>query len=213
MGIHGLSEYLISKYAGYEDFASDPPDTSFGQPINAIQTRILKDKIILIYDKITSGITALPMFQELNKELTGEFYWNVFQDLINNLAAKIEHMNLKAGFSFSIQLIEALNQLRNVLVKNKVEREKMLKMDSAIKSIQDHIWQESKRFLNLHNLKGTAIDTPELKGIVNTIVPTWDYGPGKNPAKGVLYKHPPKETPNKMMKRLLQEMKNEKKGK
>lgn len=213
MGIHGLSEYLIAKYAGYEDFASEPPDTSFGQPINAIQARILKDKIILTYDKIASGITRLPIYQELNTELAGEFYWNVFKDLINNLAAKIDSMNLKAGFSFSVQLIDALNQLRNAMVKGKVEREKMLKMDSAIKNIQDHIWEESKRFLNLHNLKGTGIDTPELKGIVNTIVPTWDYGPGKNPAKGELYKHPPKETPKKMMKRLLQEMENEKKGK
>lgn len=213
MALRGLAEYLAIKYAGYEDFSSDPPDMSFGKPINAANARILKDKIILAYDKVTQGVTQLPFYHALNQELGTEFYWKLFKDLINNLAANIELMNLKDGFSFSIKLIDALNQLRNSLVTNGMERDKLLKMDEGIKNIQDYIWKESKRFLNIHNLKGTDIEAPELKNIVNTIEPTWDYGPGKNPSKGLLYKKPKTERAGGMMKRLLQEIEEEKKGK
>lgn len=213
MGIRGFAEYLGMKYAGYDDFSSNPPDTSFGKPISPEKTRILKDKLILTYDKVTSGVTQLPFYQILNKELANEFYWKVFQDLITNLAASIEYLPLKDAFSFSVKLIDSLNQLRNAIVKGGMEREKLLKMDEGIKNIQDYIWKESKRVLNLHDLKGLIIEAPELQGIVNTLVPTWDYGPGKNPSKGLLYKKPKTERAGGMMKRLLQEIEDEKKGK
>jgi len=213
MGILGFAEYLNDRYEGLGSYAAGLGDNSFGKPISAEKTRILKDKLILTYDKVHAGVTQLPMYQELNAELGFDPNWKSFQNLINNLAANVEFMTLKEGFSLSTRLIEELNKLRNNLVIKGVERSKMLKMDEAIKHIQDYIWKESKRILNLHDLKGIFIDAPELKGIVDTVVPTWDYGPGKNPTSGLLHKKPKRETAGKMMKRLMEENENEKKGK
>lgn len=205
----GLAEYFKIKYAGYEEFEGGEPDTSFGAPVNAAKARLLKDKIILSYEKVAEGLARLPIYQELAETLKGEFFWDVFQDLINNLAAKIEFMNLKEGFSFSIKMVDALNQLRNALVSGPIQRNKLFELDNGIKVIQDYIWKESKRFLNIHDLRGMLVDVPELKGIVNKIVPTWDYGPGKNPSKGLLQKRNPNSS-GKLMKRLLKEMEEEK---
>lgn len=213
MGILGFAEYLNAKYAGQGDYSAGLGDNSFGKPISAEKTRILKDKLILAYDKVHTDITTLPMYQELNSELSFDPYWKSFQNIINNLAANIEFMTLKEGFTLSTRLLGELNKLRNNLVTKGVERSKMLKMDEGIKHIQDYIWKESKRILNLHDLKGMFIDTPELKGIVDTVVPTWDYGPGKNPTSGLLHKKPKREHAGKMMKRLMEENENEKKGK
>jgi len=213
MGILGFAEYLNDRYAGQGDYSGGLGDNSFGKPISAEKTRILKDKLILAYDKVHAGITSLPMYQELNSELSFDSNWKSFQNIINNLAANVELLTLKEGFSLSTRLLEELNKLRNSLVTKGVERSKMLKMDEGIKHIQDYIWKESKRILNLHDLKGVFVDAPELKGIVDTVVPTWDYGPGKNPTNGLLNKKPKRETPGKLMKRLLEENENAKKGK
>lgn len=198
--------YLIAKYkyaSNYKNIEGEP-DTSFGVPINAAKARILKDKLILVYDKINDSITKLPEFKRINFELKDEFYLTVFNDLINNYVANIENLSLKDAFSYSIKMIESLNQLRNALITGKVEREKMIDLDFAIKSIQDTIWKESKRILNLHDLKGLMLSFPELKSKINTIVPTWDYGPGKNPAAGRIKQHK-RETVKQLMKRLQSE--------
>lgn len=199
----GLGRYFQEKYA------AEVEDISFGVSINAIKTRLLKDKLILIYDKINKDITVLPEFIHINQLLEGDFYLTLFNDLVNNYVVNIENSNLKEAFSYSGRMIQALNQLRDALVKSKVDREKMYLLDNMIKSIQDTIWKESKRILNIHNLRGILIDIPELQNIINKIVPTWDYGPGKNPTKGLLHKRPKRENASSLIKRLLEEEKDE----
>src|SRR5271165_589723 len=132
MGIRGFAEYLDAKYAGQADYESGQADMSFGLPISAEKTRILKDKLILTYDKVHQGITQLPMYQMLNEELKGEHYWEVFHSLVENLAANVEFMPLKDAFEFSKKLSAALDQLRDSFSRMKMERSKMLKMDEAI---------------------------------------------------------------------------------
>lgn len=200
---HLLSAYLLAKYgqiSSYKNIEGEP-DTSFGVAINAAKTRILKDKLILVYDKINKDITQLPAFKQINEELSDEFYFNVFLDLINNFVVNIEDNSLKDAFSYSVRMIEALNQLRNALIKNKMEREKMIDLDTAIRSVQDTIWKESKRILNIHDLKGLILSFPELKDKINAIVPTWDYGPGKNPAAGKIRQRR-RETVKDLIKRI-----------
>lgn len=173
-----LSEYLFIKYASEEK-----PDMSFGKPITPEKTRILKDKIILVYDKLNEDITRLPEFIELNEELRGDPYLAAFNNLINNLVVNIEEMTLKDGFNYAIKMIDALNRLRMGIRKSRViEKEKIIQLDAAIHNIQDTIWKESKRILNIHDLRGLTLNYPELKGILTEIKPTWDYGPGKTNA-------------------------------
>jgi hypothetical protein len=212
MGMLGLAEYFFAKYAGDENFASGLADTSFGKPISPEKTRLLKDKLILTYDKIHDGITQLPMYQFLNKELAGEQYWGVFKALVDNLAAEVEFLPLKEGWHLSQKLLKALNQLRDALPRIKMDRDKMLQMDEGIKNIQDYIWKQSKRILNIHDIRGILPDTPELVEMFGNQpgIGTWDYGPGKNPAKPTFIKNPTKpETSGQMMKRLLKEREQE----
>ena len=179
MKIGVLAAYFAAKYAN-ENLTAD---TSFGVPINASKTRILKDKLILIYDKLAKDITNLPEFKKLNQELEDNLYWQEFNRLIINFVNYIELHSLKEDFSYSIKLIEVLNTLRNSLIPSGMERSQIIALDYAIKGVQDTVWKESKRILNIHDLKSLILHFPELKDILGKVVPTWDYGPGKNPAK------------------------------
>src|SRR6202042_763963 len=106
-----LADYLFVKYAADELKG----DASFGTFNNPEKSRILKDKLILIYDKVNKDITRLPDFQRMNEDLKDEFYLTVFNDLINNLIVNIEGASLKDGFSYAVQMIKALNELRSSL--------------------------------------------------------------------------------------------------
>lgn len=228
MGVFGLSEYFVAKYAAEEDPTSSPEgteeglelapelqafrghDRSFGVPINRDTTRILKDNLIKIYDKINATITQLPFYKMVNDQLKGHPYLEEFNGMINNLVVHIEKSNLKECFSYSARMINELNKLRDDVASNMKPREKAVELDEMIRRIQDHIWKESKRILNIHNLRGVLINMPELQGIMDTVVPTWDFGPGKNPAKGLLSKTPRNvEKPRDLRRRLLEEIKKE----
>jgi hypothetical protein len=201
MKLSALVRYLTIKYAENDQFEAD---TSFGVSINGAKTRILKDKLILIYDKLTKDITNLPAFIDINKKLGDNAHWLEFNRLIINFVNYIEAHDLKKGFSYSTRLIDKLNELRNALVASKIPREQMIELDIAIRGIQDDIWKESKRILNIHDLRGLELKFPELQGILGKVVPTWDYGPGKNPAKGLI-KQRRRETVNDLLKRLQKE--------
>lgn len=228
MGVFGLSEYFVVKYAaedptGLPDegvegkLELDPElkafrghDRSFGVPINKDTVRILKDNLIRVYDKINASITQLPFYQMVNDQLKGHPYLEEFNGMINNLVVHIEKSNLKECFSYSTRMIAALNALRDDVAANMKPRTKSVELDEMIRRVQDHIWKESKRILNIHNLRGTLIKMPELEGIIDKVVPTWDFGPGKNPAKGLLSKTPLNvEKPRDLRKRLLEEIKKE----
>src|SRR5579885_759046 len=129
MSMVKLATYFFKKYA------AEKPDTSFGVSITPERTRILKDKLILVYDKINKKITQLPQFQELNAELVDEFYLKVFNELIDDLVINIEHSTLKDGFSYATRMIDALNRLRH-RISRRVEREKAIQLDLAIKNVQ-----------------------------------------------------------------------------
>ena len=197
-----LAEYLFVKYAADQLQG----DVSFGVFINPEKTRILKDKLILVYDKINKNITQLPEFQRMNKDLEGEFYLNVFNDLINSLVVKVEKSSLKDGFSYAIQMIKALNELRGSLrFRREMPKSQKAQLDHNIKNVQDTIWEESKRFLNIHDLRGLQLEFPELKNIINEIVPTWDYGKGRNPTRKPLGQRHRGESVSQMMERLEKE--------
>jgi hypothetical protein len=100
-----LAAYFQAKYAQQED-------TSFGEPISAEKTRILKDKLILTYDKLAQGITLLPAFQELNTKLAGNPMLEEFNRLIINLVNYVETRDLKSVFNYTTKLIETLNVLK-----------------------------------------------------------------------------------------------------
>jgi hypothetical protein len=176
-GLIRLAAYFQAKYAQKED-------TSFGASISAEKTRILKDKLILTYDKLAQGITLLPAFQELNQKLAGNPMLEEFNRLIINLVNYVETRDLKSVFNYTTKLIDTLNSLKNAIIGEKIPREELLLLDAAITSIQDHIWKESKRILNIHDLRGIELDFPQLEGILEKPpVPTWDFGPGKPPIK------------------------------
>jgi hypothetical protein len=215
MNIIGLAKYFISKY-GIDELSDNKPsiittpaqkpqgnphDRSFGKPINRDKARILKDKLILVYDKLNREITKLPAFQYINKALSGEHYLNVFNDLINSYVVFVENSSLYDIFSYSIRLIDALNSLRDAIVRTKISRDELIQLDMNIKSVQDTIWKQSKRILNIHDLRGLELEFPELKDIIDKAVPTWDFGPGKNPAKGLLRQQRRERIPS-MIKRL-----------
>jgi hypothetical protein len=175
MNMVKLSEYFFIKYAA-------EPDTSFGVPITPERTRILKDKLILVYDKLNAHITQLPEFQALNKELKDEPYLKLFNSLIDNFVINIENSTLKEAFSYGAELIDVLNKLRKDYRYSKTEKEKKAKFDMAVNNIQDTIWKESKNILNIHDLRGMELDYPELFGIIrDKIVPTWNFGPMRSP--------------------------------
>jgi hypothetical protein len=199
-----LAAKFIAKYA-----ISDEPDMSFGVPINAEKTRILKDKLIAVYEKLTDGITKLPPFIKINKEMKGNAVLEELNRLITNYVSYIENHNLKEDFGFSMKIIHELNRLRNNI--KGMSREKIFELENAIKSVQDTIWEEGKRILNIHDLRGTLLDFPEdVRNKVDELVPTWDFGPGKNPAYKKI-KIRQYETPTDLMKRLMRENEQEEK--
>lgn len=202
-----LAAKFIAKYA----IASpDDPDMSFGIPINAEKTRILKDKLILVYEKLTDGITQLPAFIKINKEMKGHPALETLNTLITNYVDYIESHNLKEDFGFSVKIIHELNGLRNNI--KGMPREKIFELENAIKSVQDTIWEEGKRILNIHDLRGTLLNFPEdVRNKVDELVPTWDFGPGKNPAYKKI-KIRQYETPADVMKRLMRENEQEEKA-
>lgn len=227
MSMVKLADYLFVKYAADKikgDISFEPeeeapsterdiPDTSFGVAINAEKTRILKDKLIAVYDKINKDITKLPAFKQMNEELKGDLHLIAFNDAINDLVVTIEHSNLKDGFSFSVKMIHLLNQLRRDLRFRDISKDKKIQLDYAIKNVQDTIWEESKRILNIHDLRGLELEFPELKGLLGKIVPTWDYGPGKSIVQKPIGQRYRQESPKNIMKRLEQELEEEKKKK
>lgn len=200
-----LAAYFLSKYSENEDLEAD---ISFGAPISAEKTRILKDKLILVYDKLSKDITQLPTFQKINTVLSNNSFWQEFNRLIINLVNYIEYNNLKNCFNYTTKLIDELNKLRNDLISSGMKREDVLKLDLAIRDIQNTIWKESKRILNIHDLKGLELNFPELKGILGKVVPTWDFGPGKNPAKSRIRQR--RQHIADLIKRLEKENKEEK---
>lgn len=143
-GLIRLAAYFKAKYAQKED-------TSFGSPISAGKTRVLK-----------------------------------------------------SVFNYTTKLIDTLNTLKNAIVGEKISREELLLLDAAIKNVQDHIWEESKRILNIHDLRGILLDFPQLEGILEKPpVPTWDFGPGKSPASKSIRRR--WDRAKDLMKRLEQE--------
>lgn len=203
MSMVNWSEYFFIKYA-------DEPDTSFGVPITPERTRILKDKLILVYDKLNAHITQLPEFQELNEELKDEPYLVMFNDLINNFVINIENSTLKEAFSYGAELIDVLNKLRKDYRFSKTDRDKKIKFDMAANNIQDTIWKESKNMLNIHDLRGLELEYPELKNIIKErIVPTWNYGKLKNPTIQPIKQR--KHYAKDLIKKLQQELTEEKK--
>lgn len=207
-----LARYFSAKYAENEDMA---PDTSLGVPINAAKANLLKEKLILIYGKLTTGITKLPAFVQINKEMHGNPQLVELNILMTHFVKYIATHSLKDCFGYSIKLIDQLNKVRNEI--RGMPREKIFELENAIKSVQDNIWEEGKRILNIHNLRGMLLDFPDdVRSKVNELVPTWDFGPGKNPAyKKVKVRQ--YETPQDVMKRLMRENEQEeaakKKGK
>jgi hypothetical protein len=201
-GLIRLAAYLGAKYAQQEDI-------SLGAPISAEKARILKDKLILIYDKLAQGITSLPAFQELNEKLAGHPMLEEFNRLIINMVNYVETRDLKSIFNYNTKLIDVLNALKNTIIGEKIPREELLLLDAAIKSIQDHIWKESKRILNIHDLRGILPSFPQLEGILEKPpVPTWDFGPSpKNPAKPKIRQR--WDRAKDLMKRLEKEMQEE----
>lgn len=177
INLHVIKKDIIGpiKYAS-TDFAAD---ISLGAPINAQKTRILKDKLISVYDKLMKDITQFPAFQELNKVLVDDPHLMELNRLIINYVNYIEAHDLKSIFSYSNKLIVTLNQLGNSIISSGIARENVLKFDAAIKSLQNLIYKESKRILNIHDLRGASLHFPELKDILDKPpVPTWDFGPG-----------------------------------
>lgn len=199
MSMVKLATYFYQKYA-----ANDKPDISFGVSITPERTRILKDKLILVYDKINKKITQLPQFQELNKELSGEFYLKVFNELIDDLVINIEHSTLKDGFSYATRMIDALNRLRH-RISRRIERDKAIQLDLAIKNVQDTIWKEAKNVLNIHDLRGIALEYPELEGISDKPQGSWQFGPMKSNVNKPM-KQRTNESVNQMIKRLQKEL-------
>lgn len=175
MQLGALAAHLRIKHAEH----IDAPDSSLGAPINAAKVRILKDKLILVYDRLAKGITTLPAFQQLNQELDGDSHLNEFNSLIQHMVNYVETKSLKEIFNYTTKLLDKLNMLANSL--SHLPREKTLLLDEAIKRIQDYIWQANKSILNIHDLKGIDLDFPQLVGILEKPpVPTWQFGPGKS---------------------------------
>lgn len=196
-----LAEYLFVKYAADELQG----DVSFGKFITPEKTRILKDKLILVYDKLNKKVTRLPDFQRLNKELESTPALKVFNDIINNLVVSIANSSLKEGFSFAVRMINLLNQLQGKLRFHPMEKSKKAQLSHAIKNVSDTIWEESKSILNIHDLRGLELAYPELKGILGKVVPTWHYGPGKNISRKPLGQRSRGESISQMIKRLEEE--------
>lgn len=188
MGIKGLAEYFVIKYAGDADLSSDD---SLGAVINGDKVRILKDKLILAYGKLEEDVTNLPLFKELNTKFNSNAHWDDFHRLMINFVNYVENNDLKKCFNYNVKLIEKLNDLRFEIAHDKsMERKEAFDLTEAIKSISLTIWEESKRIMNLHDLKGLLIRAPEAEKILNekTIIPTWDYGPMKNPTQNNVMK-------------------------
>ena len=201
-----LAGYLFVKYAAQEL----ETDISFGVPINAEKTRILKDKLMGTYDKIDKRLTKLPAFQQLNIELEGSPFLTAFRSAMGTLKSDVKKSSLKEGFSFAIRTIEALNQLQEMLRFDPMNKDKKTQLSHAIRNVQDTIWEESKRFLNIHDLRGLELEYPELKGMLGKVVPTWDYGPGRTIARKPLGQRYRQESPKNIMKRLEEELAIEK---
>lgn len=188
MGIRGLAEYFVAKYASESDLESDD---SLGVAINGEKVRVLKDKLILAYGKLEEDITQLPMFKELNDKFASNSLWDEFHRLMINFVNYIEANDLKKCFNYSVKLIEKLNELRFDISKDKtLEKQDAFNLSEAVKSLQTTIWEESKRIMNLHDLKGMLIRIPEAERILKekSIIPTWDYGPMKNPTQSRVMK-------------------------
>jgi hypothetical protein len=157
---------------------------------------------------LTQDITQLPAFQELNKQLGDNAHLIELNRLIINFVNYIETHDLKSIFNYANKLIISLNMLGNSIISSGIERANVLKFDTAIRSIQNVIYKESKRILNLHDLRGVTLHFPELKDILDKPpVPTWDFGPGKSPAQSRIRQrwHRTKD----LMKRLELENKDE----
>ncbi len=181
MGIRGLAEYFIEKYAGVADLTSDD---SFGAPINSEAVRILKDALVNVYSKIEEDITKIPAFDELNKLLVDNSDWNEFHRFLINHVNYIESNDLKKGFNYSIKLIERLTDLRyKIAGVAELDDDTKFAMTEAVRIIGDHIWYDAKQILNIHNLRGLLIRLPDAERILNElqIKPTWPHGPMKNP--------------------------------
>jgi hypothetical protein len=202
MGIKGLAEYFICKYAGNEE-ADLEADYSFGAKINGEKVRILKDQLILAYSKMEEDVTRLPLLKQLNKDLNDYPNWDEFHRLMINYVNYVEFNDLKKVYNYSIKLLQKLNDLRYDIAQDRtLDKKEAFKATEAIKIIQKTTWEESKRLLNLHDIKGVLIRLPEAEAILDSsIVPTWDYGPGKTPVKErvmTVRKHDAKKLMNKL---------------
>jgi hypothetical protein len=156
-------------------------DTSLGVPINDDKVQILKDKLILIYDRLIDEIYRLPAYKEIaeNEFISASNEYQEFVRLIVNLTNYVAENDLYHIFNYAIKLIDKLNALANSLPRSGLPREEVLLLDGAIKRIQQTIYFENKKLINIHDLKGTIPDFPELSRILkNAPVPTWQYGPG-----------------------------------
>jgi hypothetical protein len=200
-------------------FAEDG-DNSLGGYITPEKTLILKEKLSEAYDKLTHDIILLPDFIKINELLKDNIYLKTLHELLEHYADFIFKNNLKECFSYSIRLINILTNLRDEAKRTMSlahfnDRQKFFALENMIKSLQNHIWQESKRVLNLHDLRGSKLGLPEdvLDGLNKSFIPTWDFGPGKNPALNRTKRRAPGETAAQIMKRLLKENEEEAKKK
>jgi hypothetical protein len=209
MNIVRLAAHLVHKYA------QDLPDTSFGKPITPEKTKLLKQKL----SQLAEYITNLPEFKRVEKELSDDYLFDSLKAALDLYSAAVDSQNLRENFQFFIKVIMKLNRIRNGLVRKHPkheERQMVFEMDAMIKRVQDYIWENTKALINLHDLRGLNLSNL-MPGAVMTlqqrIVPTWPYGPMRNPAKGLLHKQRNKPHPYKdLMKRLEQEMEEEKPG-
>lgn len=206
---------LAIKYAGLLNSIASG-DTSLGGYITPEKTLILKEKLSEIYDKLIVDIKSYPALNQLILLLHGNKYLEKLNELLDNYTDFIFNNNLKECFTYSIRLIEVLNELRkdakeNMPQNSATNRNKFLTLELLIKNVQDHIWKESKRVLNMHDLTEVK-ELPFAKDIVDGLnerfVPTWDYGPGKNPAYKKV-KRPRQESASDIIKRLQKENEEE----
>jgi hypothetical protein len=208
---------LAIKYAADLISFASGGDISLGKEVSPEKTLILKEKLVEAYDKAAKDVTTLPDFIELNKILEGNVYLKALHELLENYAAFIFEHSLKECFEYSMRFLKTLKNLKDEIRKNlprysSGEKRTFSALENAIISLYNHIWEESKRILNLHDLRGVKLDFPKdiVDGNGQPFIPTWDYGPGKKPALNKTKRRV--ENGNDILKRLLKENEEEAKG-
>jgi hypothetical protein len=213
MSLVALAYFLAHKYA--QDLSQ--PDVSLGKPITPEKTKILKDKL----SQLAEYITNLPEFKQAEQEFAeaDDYLFEGLKYSLEMYSAAVQSQNLRENFQFFIKVIMKLNRIREGLSKKYAKAKGnhwVYNLDAILKRVQDYIWENSKAILNLHDLRGIDL-TKLMLGTAMTlkerIIPTWHYGPMKNPAKPLAKKPHPyaerikdiaKQT-EELMKRLEQE--------